>query len=195
MSTSLVIASLVEVLAAALSPAEAGALAQLHGRPLPAVLPLAEPVYSSIAYGAGDAPFPIFMNRHGGNYNCGDNDSRTNSSTIACSGGSGNVGAWPGSDTEWASFMDCAVDLFSRFNIEVTDVEPSSGDYVGSLVVPEGSRHRPTDWYLGKTPHSAAVRTGERVPPEGPTATEGGSAEEQGFWPRLKSWLFDSPKK
>ncbi|MCC7070012.1 MAG: hypothetical protein IT383_01735 [Deltaproteobacteria bacterium] len=69
------------------------------------------------------------------------------------------------------------------------------GDYVGSLVVPEGSRHRPTDWYLGKTPHSAAVRTGERVPPEGPTATEGGSAEEQGFWPRLKSWLFDSPKK
>ncbi|MCC7070013.1 MAG: hypothetical protein IT383_01740 [Deltaproteobacteria bacterium] len=134
MSTSLVIASLVEVLAAALSPAEAGALAQLHGRPLPAVLPLAEPVYSSIAYGAGDAPFPIFMNRHGGNYNCGDNDSRTNSSTIACSGGSGNVGAWPGSDTEWASFMDCAVDLFSRFNIEVTDVEPSSGDYVEAVI-------------------------------------------------------------
>lgn len=134
MATSLVIASLLEVLATALNPVQADALAQLHGRPLPAVVPLEEPVYSAIAYGAGDAPFPIFMNRHGGRYTCGDNDSRTNSSTIACSGGSGDVGAWPGSDAEWASFMDCAVDLFSRFNVVVTDVEPASGDYVEAVI-------------------------------------------------------------
>ncbi len=134
MASSLLLASLIEVLAAAISPAEAGVLAQQHGRPMPAVVPLEEPVYASIAYGAGDAPFPIFMNRHGGQYECGDNDSRTNSSTIACSGGSGSVGAWPGSDAEWASFMDCAVDLFARFNILVTDVEPSSGDYVEAVI-------------------------------------------------------------
>ena len=69
------------------------------------------------------------------------------------------------------------------------------GDYVGSLVVPEGSRHRPTDWYLGKTPLTAVTPTGERVPPEGTAPTEGTPTEDHGFWQRLKSWLFDSPKK
>ncbi|MBI1948713.1 MAG: Ig-like domain-containing protein [Deltaproteobacteria bacterium] len=133
MTSSLVIASLIESLAAALSPADAAVLAQQVGRPLPAVIPLQQPVYGSIAYGAGDAPFPIFMNRHGGRYTCGDNDSRTNSSTIACSGG-GDVGPWPGSDAEWQSFMACSTDLFSRFNVEITDVEPGSGDYVEAVI-------------------------------------------------------------
>ena len=73
------------------------------------------------------------MNRHGGRYTCGDNDSRTNSSTIAC-GSSGDVGPWPGSDAEWASFMGCATELFSPFNFQITDVEPSSGDYVEAVI-------------------------------------------------------------
>ncbi|MBI1948714.1 MAG: hypothetical protein HYS27_23710 [Deltaproteobacteria bacterium] len=62
------------------------------------------------------------------------------------------------------------------------------GDYVGSLVVPEGARHRPTDWHLGRTPNAKVTRDVE--PPTGLPPPDG----EQGFWQRLKSWMFDSPK-
>ncbi len=119
---------------AALSPAEADFYAGQLGRPMPAVVPLEEPVFSSIQFGPGDAPFVIFMNRDGGTYTCGDNDSRSNSSTIACGASPANVGDWPGNDAEWSQFMACSVDLFSRFNVTITDVEPASGDYVEAVV-------------------------------------------------------------
>jgi hypothetical protein len=121
-------------LVAALSPAEADFYAGQLGRPMSAVVPLEEPVFSSIQFGPGDAPFVIFMNRDGGTYTCGDNDARTNRSTIACGASPANVGDWPGSDAEWSQFMACSVDLFSRFNVTITDVEPASGDYVEAVI-------------------------------------------------------------
>lgn len=130
MLTSMMVASLL----VALSPEEADLYASELGRPLPAVVPLEEPVFDTIRYGEGEAPFTIFMNRHGGRYTCGDNDSRANQSTIACGASPAELGEWPGSDAEWTSFMGCAVDLFSRFNLIVTDVEPATGDYVEAVV-------------------------------------------------------------
>lgn len=119
---------------ASLSPEEADFFAGQLGRPMPSVVPLEEPVFSSIQFGPGDAPFVIFMNRDGGTYTCGDNDSRSNRSTIACGASPATVGDWPGSDAEWSQFMACSVDLFSRFNVTVTDVEPAGGDYVEAVI-------------------------------------------------------------
>ncbi|MCC7107926.1 MAG: hypothetical protein IT382_01440 [Deltaproteobacteria bacterium] len=63
------------------------------------------------------------------------------------------------------------------------------GDYVGSLVVPEGARHRPTDWHLGKTPMGKVSAKGEPTPPavDGTPPTE----EPKTAWEAFKAWLFD----
>lgn len=117
-----------------LSPEEADWYANQIGRPLPARVPLEHPVPGIAAYGAGEEPFVIFMNRHGGTYTCGDNDSSENVSTIACGSSPAQVGGWPGSDSEWQQYMDCSIEMFSRFNLRVTDEEPSSGPYVEAVV-------------------------------------------------------------
>lgn len=68
------------------------------------------------------------------------------------------------------------------------------GDYVGSLVVPEGSRHRPTDWHLGKTPIAKVAPVLEPEPSSGLAAPGGdpvAPATEPSGWQRFWSWLFD----
>ena len=42
-------------------------------------------------------------------------------------------------------------------------------DFVGSLVVPEGARSRPTDWYLGTTTNAKKVKTTTTTLPTPPT--------------------------
>ncbi len=73
----------------------------------------------------------------------------------------------------------------------------AKGDYVGSLVVPEGARHRPTDWHLGKTPLSSSTSSTssssssntEADAPEMAVARK--TSGEPNAWERFKSWLFD----
>ncbi len=87
----------------------------------------------------------------------------------------------------------------------------AAGDFVGSLVVPEGARHRPTDWYLGKTPltkpptptltPTTPTPTVPSTTPTTPTTTEPSETgmppspsppvTEPSAWERFKSWLFD----
>ena len=73
----------------------------------------------------------------------------------------------------------------------------AKGDYVGSLVVPEGARHRPTDWHLGKTP--LASSSSPSTPSPSPTPATDSAADdgvarkthEPDAWERFKAWLFD----
>ena len=73
----------------------------------------------------------------------------------------------------------------------------AKGDYVGSLVVPEGGRHRPTDWHLGKTPMAkptAPSTTPSTTSSTTPAAADGagnGVQHQPGAWERFKSWLLD----
>jgi hypothetical protein len=84
------------------------------------------------------------------------------------------------------------------------DAVYAKGDHVGSLVVPEGARHRPTDWILGKTP--SAKPTPAPTPPAPmpvpqpvidaePAAVapmpEPVAAPEKSLWERFKAWLAD----
>lgn len=68
----------------------------------------------------------IFMNRCPNNcvVTSGYTDSRTNKSAI----GAGTLSAYSFGDASWNAVMACMKDTFSRFNVEITDVDP--GPYV-----------------------------------------------------------------
>ncbi len=120
------------LLAVALSPQEAADLSAVVGRPLPAMVVLStEP--RSISFAPGGPALPIFLNRNGGSYSCGDDDSAHNLSSIVCGGG-GDVGGFPGTDAQWQQVVGCVREEFSPFNLAVTDQEPASGQYIEAVV-------------------------------------------------------------
>lgn len=131
--------------AAAFSPEEASYWSQQVGRPLPSYIqrlrPLNEPSADAPQrmFAPGGAALPLYLNRHGGHYECAgfDEDSAQNHSSVVCNnsgGGSGDVGGFSGSDAQWNTMRDCVTDMFARFNVYVTDIEPTSGQYVEAVV-------------------------------------------------------------
>jgi hypothetical protein len=80
----------------------------------------------------------------------------------------------------------------------------AKGDYVGSLVVPEGQRHRPTDWHLGHTQPVPIVRKTTTLPttlpalddldaadaPMTTTSTAEPGEATPSRWARFKAWLL-----
>jgi hypothetical protein len=80
----------------------------------------------------------------------------------------------------------------------------AQGDFVGSLVVPEGQRHRPTDWHLGHTQPVPIVQKTTTLPPPADLAdlndqdtaavmtTSTGETIEvtPSRWARFKAWLL-----
>lgn len=77
----------------------------------------------------GGAPLPVYLERRQITYTGGADNSSTNRSSVVGSG-SATVSAYAGSDTQWNQIVSCLQDQFSRFNLAVTDVEPTSGEYV-----------------------------------------------------------------
>lgn len=84
-------------------------------------------------YAAGD-PLPIFLNRHGGTYYSANRDDASQNRSTIVAGGSADVGPFQGTDAQWQQVVDCVRDLFSRFNVLITDVEPVGGTYVESVI-------------------------------------------------------------
>lgn len=80
-------------------------------------------------YTPGGAPLPVYLERNQITYTGGSDNSASNRSSVVGSG-SATVGGYTGSQASWDTIVSCLQDQFSRFNIEVTDVEPSSGEYV-----------------------------------------------------------------
>ncbi len=81
---------------------------------------------------------------------------------------------------------------------EQIDAVYAKGDHVGSLVVPEGARSRPTDWHLGKTAGATTTPTtptpiplptpkAETEPTAAPTMTT--PTEGPSMWERFKAWI------
>lgn len=142
MSRVLVTVSLLALTSSAASAQEARPLPariqqlleQTPMRPLATYVELTREQSARVPMFAAGDPLPIYMNRHGGTYySAQEDDSSQNRSTIV-SGGSGDVGAFSGTDAQWQQVMSCVQDLFSRFNVVVTDVEPTGGAYVESVV-------------------------------------------------------------
>lgn len=77
----------------------------------------------------GGAPLPVYLERRQVTYTGGADNSSTNRSSVVGSG-SATVSAYAGSDTQWNQIVTCLQDQFARFNVMVTDVEPTSGEYI-----------------------------------------------------------------
>jgi len=81
----------------------------------------------------GGPPLPIFMNFNGGTYSGGFDNSANNVSSVVGQG-QATISAFSGTPQQRQQIMDCVIDQFSRFNAFVTDVEPTQGDYIESIV-------------------------------------------------------------
>jgi hypothetical protein len=66
----------------------------------------------------------IYMNKGGVTLSPGNNDARTNRSTLVSS--TRVVPAWNASATTWTGVMTCMRDMFSRWDVQVVDVDPGN---------------------------------------------------------------------
>jgi hypothetical protein len=116
-------------------------------KPLPIYVEIDEEQAATVPMFAPGDPLTIYLNRWGGTFYGGADDSSTNYSSIV-NGTSATIDPFPGSDGQWNEVKSCVTDLFSRFNLIITDIEPTSGDYVEAVLA--GS---PTDigmpWGVG----------------------------------------------
>jgi hypothetical protein len=87
----------------------------------------AEPAALSAPAGA-----VLYMNRHGGVFTPGSEDSRHDRSGII--GDVAVIAPWDVSDEDWAHVMTCVRGQFAPFAIEVTDVDPGDAPHVQSVV-------------------------------------------------------------
>jgi hypothetical protein len=79
----------------------------------------------------------IYMHRHGGRYTGGPvDDSARKISSVVGNQGYSYVDAAPfqGSDDDWAAILEGVRERFKRFNVSVTDTEPTEGDYIEAAV-------------------------------------------------------------
>jgi uncharacterized protein (TIGR03382 family) len=74
----------------------------------------------------------LYMNKDGGTYTPGNNDSRTNRSTVLQE--TRIVPAWEVDAGTWADVMSCVRAQFADYDIEVTDVDPGSAAHIESVV-------------------------------------------------------------
>lgn len=74
----------------------------------------------------------IFVNRHGGTYTSGDDDSSTNTSSIP--GGTATVPAYSEGDAAWSTFFACVKKEFSPFNVDVVDVDPGNAPHIEAVI-------------------------------------------------------------
>lgn len=77
-------------------------------------------------------PTVVYLNKDGGTYTPGYNDSSNNVSSIVNS--TSFVPAWSVSTSNWNSLVDCVADLFEPFNIVVTDQNPGSALHIEAVI-------------------------------------------------------------
>ncbi len=74
----------------------------------------------------------LFVNRRGGTYTPGNNDSSRNVSSIARS--TTTIAAYAWGDASWNQFLSCIRDEYARFNVEVTDADPGAATHIEAVV-------------------------------------------------------------
>lgn len=88
---------------------------------------------SKFSYTAGPGTHrTVFMNKAGGTYYPGSNNSSTNRSSIPSAVAS--VPAYKKGDDRWKKLVACVKDKFSRFNITITDADPGDAPHIEAVV-------------------------------------------------------------
>jgi uncharacterized protein (TIGR03382 family) len=73
----------------------------------------------------------IYLNKNGVTLTPGNNDSRTNRSSLVNS--TVAVPAWNASASTWQGVKTCFADMFSRWDVEVTDVDPGNVPHIEAI--------------------------------------------------------------
>ncbi len=92
------------------------------------------PRYEDLVFaGPGQPPLKVFLNRNGGTYRPGNDDSRQNTSIVPRQ--TSTIPPWTFGDAAWNQLRACVEDQFSRFNVQIVEVEPPSNErYVEHVV-------------------------------------------------------------
>jgi MYXO-CTERM domain-containing protein len=88
----------------------------------------------SIAFvGPGQPPLKIFLNRNGGTYRPGQDDSRNNTSIVPTQ--TSTISPFPYSDAAWRAVADCVTAQFAAYNVQIVETEPPSNErYVEHVI-------------------------------------------------------------
>ncbi len=83
--------------------------------------------------GPGQAPLKVFLNRNGGTYSPGQDNSRANTSIVPRT--TSTIPAWTFGDLAWNNVVACVTDQFARFNITIVQTEPPQNErYVEHVI-------------------------------------------------------------
>lgn len=74
----------------------------------------------------------LYLNRGGGTYTPGFNDSRTDRSSLIAE--TSQIPAWDVGDDEWSEVVACVSELFADYRIEVTDRNPGSVAHTEAII-------------------------------------------------------------
>jgi hypothetical protein len=74
----------------------------------------------------------VFLNRRGGTYTRGSNNSSTNVSSIPST--TATIPAYEGSEADWQSLLSCVRTQYARFNVQITDVDPGAAMHIEAVV-------------------------------------------------------------
>ncbi len=89
-------------------------------------------VLKNAVHASDGPPLTIFLNRHGGTYRGGANDSANNRSSLVR--GSARLPAFARGDESWRALVECVTENYARFNVHITDLEPAGGRYIEAVI-------------------------------------------------------------
>jgi hypothetical protein len=103
------------------------------------------------------APQTFYLNRSGGTFTPGFNDSRTNRTTVP--GTTSVIDPWSGSDAEWQAVMACSRAIWAPFDVIITDVDPGDAPHVEAVVAGRPGDVGLADNVLGVSPFAGDCST------------------------------------
>jgi hypothetical protein len=103
---------------------------------------------------AGVVHRTFFMNRNGGTYVPGDNDSVNNTSTIPEM--VSTIPPYPYSEASWQAFMECSRAMWAPFNVTITDEDPGAVAHI-ECVVGGSDADIGRDGILGVSPSTCGI--------------------------------------
>jgi len=78
---------------------------------------------------------PIFINRGGGEYTTGSENSRANTSSILPA--NAELGAYTITEPRWEALLDCLRGMYAPFDVEIVDENPGTVPHLEVVMVPE----------------------------------------------------------